>query len=73
VAEISATQLGIFGSPTFAVGREIFWGDDRLTTPWPGAGNPRPERVTRQFALARPGGPSGGAVLAKLGRVAWRW
>jgi 2-hydroxychromene-2-carboxylate isomerase len=25
-----ARQLGIFGSPTFAVGREIFWGDDRL-------------------------------------------
>jgi len=22
--------LGIFGSPTFAVGPEIFWGDDRL-------------------------------------------
>jgi 2-hydroxychromene-2-carboxylate isomerase len=26
----AARQLGIFGSPTFAVGREIFWGDDRL-------------------------------------------
>lgn len=25
-----ARQLGIFGSPTFVVGREIFWGDDRL-------------------------------------------
>jgi 2-hydroxychromene-2-carboxylate isomerase len=23
-------DLGIFGSPTFAVGHEIFWGDDRL-------------------------------------------
>ena len=23
-------QLGVFGSPTFAVGQEIFWGDDRL-------------------------------------------
>ena len=22
--------LGIFGSPTFAVGGELFWGDDRL-------------------------------------------
>jgi 2-hydroxychromene-2-carboxylate isomerase len=22
--------MGIFGSPTFAVGEEIFWGDDRL-------------------------------------------
>lgn len=25
-----AMKLGVFGSPTFAVGREIFWGDDRL-------------------------------------------
>jgi 2-hydroxychromene-2-carboxylate isomerase len=25
-----ARDLGIFGSPTFAIGREIFWGDDRL-------------------------------------------
>lgn len=25
-----ARSLGIFGSPTFAWGREIFWGDDRL-------------------------------------------
>jgi 2-hydroxychromene-2-carboxylate isomerase len=26
----AARQLGAFGSPTFAVGKEIFWGDDRL-------------------------------------------
>jgi 2-hydroxychromene-2-carboxylate isomerase len=26
----AAKALGIFGSPTFAVGGEIFWGDDRL-------------------------------------------
>ena len=26
----AARQLGIFGSPTFAVGAELFWGDDRL-------------------------------------------
>jgi 2-hydroxychromene-2-carboxylate isomerase len=26
----TAKHLGIFGSPTFAVGDEIFWGDDRL-------------------------------------------
>jgi 2-hydroxychromene-2-carboxylate isomerase len=25
-----ACGLGIFGSPTFAVGKELFWGDDRL-------------------------------------------
>jgi 2-hydroxychromene-2-carboxylate isomerase len=26
----AAKELGIFGSPTFSVGRELFWGDDRL-------------------------------------------
>lgn len=26
----AARELGIFGSPTFAVDRELFWGDDRL-------------------------------------------
>jgi len=26
----AARDLGLFGSPTFAVGAEIFWGDDRL-------------------------------------------
>jgi hypothetical protein len=26
----AARMLGIFGSPTFVVGQEIFWGDDRL-------------------------------------------
>jgi hypothetical protein len=25
-----AKRLGIFGSPTFVVGSELFWGDDRL-------------------------------------------
>ena len=25
-----ARQLGLFGSPTFVVGQELFWGDDRL-------------------------------------------
>ncbi len=25
-----ARQLGLFGSPSFVVGQEIFWGDDRL-------------------------------------------
>ena len=26
----AARELGIFGSPTFVVDRELFWGDDRL-------------------------------------------
>jgi 2-hydroxychromene-2-carboxylate isomerase len=31
IAETSAAKgLGIFGSPTFSVGGELFWGDDRL-------------------------------------------
>lgn len=25
-----AMSLGVFGSPTFAIGKELFWGDDRL-------------------------------------------
>ena len=29
-ATAEARKLGIFGSPTFAVGGELFWGDDRL-------------------------------------------
>ena len=29
-ATAEAKALGIFGSPTFAVGGELFWGDDRL-------------------------------------------
>lgn len=31
IAETNAArELGIFGSPTFVVERELFWGDDRL-------------------------------------------
>jgi len=26
----AARELGIFGSPTFSIGTELFWGDDRL-------------------------------------------
>src|SRR3984893_8234496 len=35
-----ARELGIFGSPTFVVGRELFWGDDRLedAISWRGEG-----------------------------------
>jgi hypothetical protein len=29
-------------------------------------------RALDQLALVRPGGPTGGMVLAKLGRAAWR-
>lgn len=35
-----AMELGVFGSPTFVVGREVFWGDDRLDDAllWAGRG-----------------------------------
>jgi 2-hydroxychromene-2-carboxylate isomerase len=38
-----AKRLGIFGSPTFVVGRELFWGDDRLhdAISWHGPGRVR--------------------------------
>jgi 2-hydroxychromene-2-carboxylate isomerase len=26
----TALEIGVFGSPTFRVGNELFWGDDRL-------------------------------------------
>ncbi|SNS51066.1 DsbA family protein [Antarctobacter heliothermus] len=26
----TAQNIGVFGSPSFVVGREVFWGDDRL-------------------------------------------
>lgn len=29
-ANDEAMALGVFGSPTFVVGREVSWGDDRL-------------------------------------------
>ena len=37
-----ARQMGVFGSPTFAVDDEIFWGDDRLedVLEWISTGSP---------------------------------
>jgi len=49
-ATANARKLGIFGAPTFAIGQEIFWGDDRL------------EEALR-FASAR-GAPSGAGGYA---------
>lgn len=39
-----ARSMGIFGSPTFAFGSEIFWGDDRLDDAfeWCSLGSPAP-------------------------------
>jgi 2-hydroxychromene-2-carboxylate isomerase len=47
LAETSiARDLGIFGSPTFAIGRELFWGDDRLedAVSWYRSGRVQPLR-----------------------------
>jgi 2-hydroxychromene-2-carboxylate isomerase len=46
-ATAEARQLGIFGSPTFAVGRELFWGDDRLddAIAWHRVGTLAPEHL----------------------------
>ena len=30
MATDTARSLGIFGAPTFVVGEQLFWGDDRL-------------------------------------------
>lgn len=35
-----AMALGVFGSPSFVVGSEVFWGDDRLEDALDWAGNP---------------------------------
>lgn len=45
----AAKHLGIFGSPTFAVRREIFWGDDRLedAISWLAHGRVRREGAVR--------------------------
>jgi 2-hydroxychromene-2-carboxylate isomerase len=39
-----AKGLGVFGSPTFVCGTELFWGDDRLedALEWCKAGSPQP-------------------------------
>ena len=41
----AAEALGIFGSPTFTVGGELFWGDDRLgdAVTWCRSGRVRPD------------------------------
>jgi 2-hydroxychromene-2-carboxylate isomerase len=43
----AARELGIFGSPTFAVGHELFWGDDRLehAISWHRHGAVQPQRA----------------------------
>ncbi|MEI6160838.1 MAG: DsbA family protein, partial [Roseococcus sp.] len=37
----AARAVGIFGSPSFVVGEELFWGDDRLEAALDWANRPR--------------------------------
>jgi 2-hydroxychromene-2-carboxylate isomerase len=50
-----ARKLGIFGVPTFAVGHEIFWGDDRLeqALAWASGTHPAQRGALRAAAEAR--------------------
>lgn len=43
-----AKQLGIFGSPSFACGAEIFWGDDRLEEALLWAAGRHPRQAVRR-------------------------
>ncbi len=54
----AAEALGVFGSPTFTIGDELFWGDDRLED-------------ALAFAVARaPGSTASGAGTAAPGAAA---
>ncbi len=44
-----AAELGIFGAPSFVVGGELFWGDDRLEDALAWAREPMDESSTREF------------------------
>jgi 2-hydroxychromene-2-carboxylate isomerase len=44
-----AVELGIFGAPSFVVGGELFWGDDRLEDALAWAREPMDESSTREF------------------------
>jgi 2-hydroxychromene-2-carboxylate isomerase len=56
-----AFQLGIFGAPSFAVGAELFWGNDRLerAVAWC-VENAARQDTAADFTLAAPA--NGGAV-----------
>ncbi len=65
-----ARQLGLFGSPTFAIGREIFWGDDLLEdAPCVGTDcrdsscSPRGLIEARRLFAPIPGAGAGGALI----------
>jgi 2-hydroxychromene-2-carboxylate isomerase len=51
-----ATDLGIFGAPSFVVGGELFWGNDRLEDALAWATDSMRANASREF---RPGRPSG--------------
>jgi len=49
-----AASLGIFGSPTFAVGEELFWGNDRLEAAVAHAKSAEPHRGRRRTDAEQP-------------------
>jgi 2-hydroxychromene-2-carboxylate isomerase len=51
----AARRLGAFGSPTFAVGDEIFWGDDRLEEAIEWAAGRHPAQAVSHLSRAHPG------------------
>lgn len=51
----AARHLGIFGSPTFAAGREIFWGDDRLEEALAWSAGRHPAQTEKQVRPALTG------------------
>lgn len=51
----AARRLGAFGSPTFAVGGEIFWGDDRLEEAIDWAAGQHPAQRSIGFERRKPG------------------
>jgi 2-hydroxychromene-2-carboxylate isomerase len=51
----AARRLGAFGSPTFAVGEEIFWGDDRLEEAIEWAAGQHPAQALPHLSRARSG------------------
>jgi 2-hydroxychromene-2-carboxylate isomerase len=49
----AARQLGVFGSPTFVAGQEIFWGDDRLEEALAWAAGRHPARARPEAGQER--------------------
>lgn len=51
-----AAELGIFGAPSFVVGGELFWGNDRLQDAMAWARDSKKEKGSRESRPERPAG-----------------